>query len=191
MNTRMLGIFCVGGGLVYLAGGVWLAVAGAPTDPAGVRFAHLFSLIWAIGGLCGLQGMSITYATGAGRIARAAIGLPALGLALVIVDSGIGLIAADPLSPFSESPSPFSAISRLLLLVGFLILTVLVLRAKRWIGWSRFAPVAVLLAPFVGLVFGSLLGVEFLQLAFIGSSWVLIGLAVQTQQTVTSVPLAA
>ena len=185
MNTRFLGILCVIGGLVYLAGGVWLSIAGAPTDPGGIRFAHLFSLIWAVGGLCGLLGMLITYATGANRIGRVAIGLPAIGLGLVIIDAGIGLIASNSSSPFSDPVSPFSAISRLLLLVGFLVLTILVLRAKRWTGWSRFAPLGVLLAPFVGLLLGSLLGIEFFQLVVIGLSWALVGLAVQTQQTVT------
>jgi hypothetical protein len=183
MNTRILGIFCVIGGLTYLAGGVWLATAGAPADPIGVRFAHVFSLIWAIGGLCGLLGMLMTCATGTGRTARATLGLPAIGLSLVVIDAVMGLVASSPLSPFTDLPSPLSAISRFLLLIGFLVVTVFVLRAKRWTGWSRFAPPAVLLAPFVGILFGSLLGIAFFQLVFIGLSWALIGLAVQTQQS--------
>jgi hypothetical protein len=136
-----------------------------------------------MGGLCGLLGMSMTYATGTGRIAQAVLGLPAIGLGLVIIDTAIGLIASSPLSPFSDLPLPLSAVSRLLLLAGFLVVTVFVLRAKRWTGWSRFAPPAVLLAPFVGILFGSLLGIAFFQLVFIGLSWALIGLAVQTQQS--------
>lgn len=187
MNTRLLGIFCVIGGLAYLTGGVWLAIAGAPTNPTGVRIAHLFSLIWAGGGLCGLLGMYVTDAAGTGRIARATLSLPAIGLILVIIDAVIALITPNPVSPFAaDSPSPLSTISRLLLVIGFLILTIFVLRAKHWTGWGRFTPLGILLALFVGMLLGNLIGIGFFQLATIGSSWALTGFAVQTQQTNTS-----
>lgn len=189
MNTRLLGIFCIICGLTYLAGGVWLAIAGAPTDPRGVHIAHLFSLIWAGGGLCGLLGMFVTNATGTGRIAKATLSIPAIGLILVIIDAVIALITPNPLSPFSaDSPSPLSTLSRLLLVIGFLILTIFVLKAKQWTGWSRFTPLAILLALFIGMLLGNLIGIGFFQLAVIGLSWALTGFAVQTQQANTLMP---
>jgi hypothetical protein len=183
MNTPLLGTFCFIGGVVYLLAGIRLILTGTPTDPFDIELTHLFKLMWAGGGICGLMGMFVTRATGEGRVARAMIGLPAIGLLPIAVEALIALIAHNPTPSFPNHATPLSIIGQFLIYIGMLIVGILVLRAKHWTGWIRWTPLTIFLASSGGLLLDSLLKVGFLELITAGVSWALIGFAVQTQQT--------
>ncbi len=183
MNTPLLGTFCFIGGILYLIAGARLALTGASTDPFDIQLTHLFRFMWAGGGICGLMGAFVTYATGTGRMARSMIVVPAIGLLLIAVEAFAALILHSPVPSIPNLSTPFSVIGQFLVLIGLLIVSILVLVAKRWMGWIKWTPLAIFLASSAGLLFDSLLHAGFLQLITAGISWALIGLAVQTQQT--------
>jgi hypothetical protein len=176
-----LGLLCILGGVIYFFGGVWLSIEGIPGDPTAIQLTHQLRMMWASGATCGLMGMMLTNATNNGFIARSAAWLAGIGLVIISLDALIAVIVRQPIASFTESSLPFSNLVQIIPLVGWIVLSFLIIAEKRWVGWSRFAPLGMLVAPFTDVLFGSLLSIRFLPVMIMGLALVLLGFAVKTQ----------
>jgi hypothetical protein len=177
MKGSGLGLMCISGGIIYLVGGCWLAISGVPGDLMGIQFTNLLRMMWAGGATCGLMGMCVTGAIDKSRVARAAAWLSGIGFAIIVADALVALVIRSPMSTFSTSPLPFSNLVEVIPLAGWSVLSILLLNSKEWSGWSQFAPLAMLLAPFVGLLLGALVGNSLLTIEVMGLALVMLGLA--------------
>jgi hypothetical protein len=175
------GALCILGGLIYFLGGIWLTIGGVPTDPMAIDLTHILRMMWASGTTCGLMGMMVTNATDNGFLARAAAWLSGIGLVIISVDALIALVVHQPVSLFTSSSLPFANLGQVVPLVGWIVLTFLTLSENRWIGWTKLAPLATLLAPIVGLLLGNMLGIRFFPVMIMGLALMLLGFAVKTQ----------
>lgn len=96
-----------------------------------------------------------------------------LAYALAALD---GVLIMVGMYPVDESP--LFAVSRLGTLVGMLLVGIAALLARRWPGWRRFSPFAVLLAMPLALLTGFLTGGMPLITVYVSLIWLLIGYAV-------------
>ncbi len=78
--------------------------------------------------------------------------------------------------------SPLFAISRLGTLVGMLLVGIAAVVARRWEGWRRFSPFAVLLALPISIVFAMATGIGSIVI-FIGLAWAIISYAILSTPT--------
>ena len=165
---RPLGALAAAGGIGYLFAGVVLARTGDDTHP----LLNVLSVVWALGCLCGLVGIGLLGAAGRGIFGRVALALATLAYALAALDALLILAGA-----FGTADSPFFAVSRLGTLVGMLLVGIAAVAARRWPGWRRFSPFALLLALPVAVAFSATTGIAAI-VPFIGLAWVLIGYAI-------------
>lgn len=163
-----LGLLAIAGGLAYAIAGVVMIATGDTDHPV----VNVLSVVWALGALCGLVGIGMLSVAGRGIFGRIALAVSVISYALVALDALLitaGAYAADD--------SLLFAISRLGTLVGMLLLGIATVAVRRWAGWRRFAPFALLLA----LPLDILLAVALDQqsaLPPVGLAWMLIGYAV-------------
>lgn len=174
-----LDLMCILGGIIYLLGGIWLLSAGLPTDSTSIQGTHLLRMMWAGGATCGLMGMAVTGAIDSSLTARAAAWLSGFSFVILGIDALNALVFRYPIPAYNDSALPFSSAFQVIPLIGWVVLTVLVTNGKGWTGWSKFAPLVMLFAPFVGLLLGGLLGLKFLPLVVMGLGLVFMGFAVQ------------
>jgi len=131
--------------------------------------------------VCALMGIAVTGGIEDGFLPRAAAWLAGLGLVIIEIGALIALITRQPISTFMPSGLPFSSLWEVIPLVGWVILTISALNGLRWSGWSKFAPLGMLLAPFAGLLIGVLLGNAYLAVIVMGLVLALLGFAVRNR----------
>lgn len=175
-----LGIMCIAGGLFYAFGGLWLSVAGVPTDPFGIQLTNLLKMMWPAGTVCSLMGMAVLGAMDSKPVSWIAGWVSGFVLSTITLEGLVGIILRSSVSPFSGSAFPFSVISGVVPLISWGVLTAVILNARRWTNWTRFAPVVTLVAPFIGFLFGNLLGITYLPVIVMGLALAISGLAIQT-----------
>lgn len=165
---RLLGGLSFAGGLCYLVMSIGFLVTGNET---GLLF-DLLNVLWALGCLCGLVGIGLLGALSRGLFGRIALAVALLAYALATLDGVLILVGIYPVIE-----SPLFALSRLGILVGMLLVGIAALVARRWSGWRRFSPFAVLLAMPLALLTGVLTGQPAITL-YVSLAWLLIGYAV-------------
>src|SRR6185436_14676386 len=109
-------------------------------------------LMWLGGVVCGLMGMAVTDGIERTPILQIAAWLSGIGFVIVEIDALIAVITHDPISVYTKSSLPFSNLWQMLPLIGWAIVAISTLNSARWVGWSKFAPLGVLIAPLLGLL---------------------------------------
>ncbi|MFN8472012.1 MAG: hypothetical protein U0822_07465 [Anaerolineae bacterium] len=144
MNNRQLGLAGMLGGLAFLAIHLRHLITGVPLGGATIdRPDDALYLIFSLGALCIFWGMYRASITGAGWLRRAAVFVPMLGFALMIVGSLLDLTGLAV--PTNNGPV---AVGWLLIMAGTLLVALLTLFSPVWSGWRKFAPLlCVLLIP--------------------------------------------
>ena len=165
---RPLGALAAAGGVGYLVAGIVILATRDEAHPA----VNALSVAWALGCLCGLIGIGLLGAAGRGVFGRLALAVAALAYALAALDALLILAGV-----FGVDDSPLFAVSRLGTLVGMLLVGIAAVAARRWPGWRRFSPFALLLALPAAVAFGAATGIPTI-VPFIGLAWALIGYAV-------------
>ena len=157
MNTRLFAIICVIGSFVAIADGLRLVGTGHQ-DISGYRhldtIQYITQIVWCIGILCGLIGLIRLGATGNKPIFRYLAYLPVLGYVIAIIALFLGLGGL-------EGPdNPLGAPGQILAMAGMLIVGILVIAAKKWFGWRRFAPMLYILTIPIGAILVILTGLD-------------------------------
>lgn len=176
-----LGLMCILGGLIYGIGGLWLLLSGVPTDFLGVQLTHLLRLMWVSGVVCGLMGMGVTDGIETNPIVQIAACFAGIGFVSVGIDALIALITHNPISVYTSSSLPFSNLWQVLPLIGWAVLAMSTLNNTRWVGWSKFAPLGVLIAPMLGLLIGNLPTIKYFPMILMGLALSTLGLAIKTR----------
>jgi len=171
LNARVLGTLCIIGGAAYLINGLRFFLAGVPLlDLLGV----ILSIIWAMGGICGVLGMLAARVTGTDRRVRALSYMP--------VAAFLSLLAGNVqqvLNPAFQF-SPFILFGFLGLVAGMLVIGVLTVRASVWKGWTKVVPFLPAVMPFIGMAIGAAIGIAGVNVSLVALSWMLLGYSVVT-----------
>jgi hypothetical protein len=178
MNSRRLGLFCMLGGLAYILNAVYSSITGTG-DIVGMPNT-LFSLVWALGAICGWLAILQLKGTGENAILRLLPLIPIVGLSVVLIATAYGLFTAG-----SVTFSPVYAIGFLLEMVGALLVGIFAFTARWLSGWHRFAPFFIVVGVIAGALVssasqGAILGIPL----FIGIAYTLLGYAVRAEQGV-------
>jgi hypothetical protein len=88
----------------------------------------------------------------AGWFGRMMFGMAALGYGLMVIGGGLTLAGAGPLSDPPYNVSLIYLLGRLITVVFTLLTSVAVLTARRWQGWTKFAPLLLGLWSIIGEV---------------------------------------
>jgi hypothetical protein len=176
-----LGLMCIVGGLIYGIGGLWLLLSGVPTDVLGIQLTHVLRLMWAGCVVCGLMGMAVTDGIEPNPILQIAAWFSGIGFVLVEIDALIALISRDPISVYTTSSLPFSNLWQMLPFIGWAILAISTLYSTRWVGWSKFAPLGVLITSLLGLLIGNLPTIKYFPVVLMGIALSILGLAIKSR----------
>jgi hypothetical protein len=125
-----------------------------------------------------------------GWFGRITFGIAALGYGLMVVGGGLTLIGAGPLSDPPYNVSLIYLLGRLITVIFTLLTGVAVLTARRWQGWTKFAPLLLGLWPIIGEILPAIMtGDRPSQL--LNGAWglfgALLGLAILAQRWPTRV----
>ena len=182
MNTRLLGTLSIIASAIMIADGVRLVMTGHQSV-SGFRdhdtISIVVQLVSAIGGLCAVIGLIALKATGRNPIFRWLSYLPAVGYAALIVGFLIGL-AGVPITK-----NPIGIFGQLMAQGGMLVLGILVIAAKTWTGWRRFAPLVTVLTIPLGAVLVGLTGLDGMFIIINAMAMILLGYVVQSSEPVT------
>jgi hypothetical protein len=88
----------------------------------------------------------------AGWLGKMMFGMAALGYGLMVIGGGLTLAGAGPLSDPPYNVSLIYLLGRLITVIFTLLTGVAVLTARRWQGWTKFAPLLLGLWPIIGEV---------------------------------------
>jgi len=182
MNTRLLGRLSIIASAIMMANGVRLVVTGHQDTPGFLNLdtiSIVVQLVSAIGGLCAVIGLIALKATGRNPIFRWLSYLPAVGYAALIVGFLIGL-AGVPITK-----NPIGIFGQLMAQGGMLVLGILVIAAKTWTGWRRFAPLVPTVAVPLGAGLVALTGLDGVFVIIHAIAMVLLGYVVQSSESVT------
>jgi hypothetical protein len=173
-RVRIAGIACTVGGLLWTLVLVGFGAFGLTTPATPVAFyifQALFVLIQILL-LIGVLGLGWSGAAGHGWFAAIALGIALLGRALFV------LAEVHLLLSFSDF-SPLLPLGALTTALGMLLTGLAVLRARRWRGWARFAPLLAGLYPFLTMfpVLAITGDVSNVLIGLWGLPWALLGVA--------------
>jgi hypothetical protein len=174
-----LGIMTTMGGIFYFVGGLWLIAGGVPTDRFAIQIIELLKMMWASGMICGLMGMAVLGALSNRWFSHGAAWLAGLGLVEIAISGLYGVINPPSISLYTYTALPFSP-SQFLVLIGWSGVSVAVLTANRWQGWTRFVPSVALFAPFIGMIISAYSTVRLVPMLTMGVALALLGLALMT-----------
>ncbi len=143
-STSPLPAWCtiVGGVLTFALGFPLVSFQAQEPPPWWIPALNAVSHLLLIAGVVGLARVG---AGGRGPLATISLGLSLLGLATLTVAEFIWLV-------LPSASDAFYGIASLAMMVGLILLGIAVVRARRWTGWHRFAPLACGL--FIPLVMG-------------------------------------
>ena len=181
MNTRLLGSLCIIGSLIAIADGVRNVIIGHQSV-AGVRHFDTISstadIVWMLGVLCAVLGLIALKATGTNPIFRFLTYVPAAGAVVQIVAFLLQLTGVP------SEKNWVLGLGTFLLLGGMLVVGILTLAARTWLGWRRFTPLLIILSlPLVVLVVG-VTGLDGWFNIINGAAYLLLGYAVQSSEPV-------
>ena len=166
---RLMGGLAIAGAVCYIIGGFILLAAGDNSN----FLANTLALAWTLGSICGLLGIGMLGAIGRGLFGRIALAVAILAYALAALDALLILIGI-----YTGEGSPLFAISRLGTLVGMLLVGIAALVARRWPGWRKLSPFALLLALPLAIAVSATTGGVIPIPVFICLAWLIIGYAV-------------
>jgi hypothetical protein len=172
--VRLCGTACLLGGALWLvAGSVSLLAAFQPGEEAFVAGELLFVVVQLLL-LAGVVGLALSGAA-PGWFGGVALGIALLGRA--------DFVAAEVHSLLIGDLSVLLPIGALVTAVGMTLVGVAVLRARRWSGWRRFAPLLAGIYPFVTMFPFIFITSEpsFLAIAGWGLPWLLLGYAMRSE----------
>ena len=188
MNTRLLGRLCIIGSLIAVADGIRLVLTGHQDVPG---FRHLDTIqfltqiVWSVGGLCAVLGLITLKATGTNPVFRFMSYLPAVGYIAMIVGLLLGLAGLP------TANNPIGLVGQILAQGGMLVLAILVLAAKRWSGWRKFAPLLTILTIPLGAVLVAITGLDGWFIIINAAATALLGYAVLSSSPVAQLRPAA
>jgi hypothetical protein len=170
---RLMGGLAMAGAVCYIIGGFILLATGSLDGDNSNFLANTLGLVWVLGSICGLVGIGMLGAAGRGVFGRVALAVAMLAYALAALDALLFLAGV-----YSLEGSPLFAISRLGTLVGMLLVGIAALVDRRWSGWRKFSPFALLLALPLAIAVSAVTGPSIPIPVFIGLAWLIIGYAV-------------
>ncbi len=184
-RIRIAGIACVIGSVLWVI--VLMANVVAHRDVYGSATSYRIweALLILVHGLLlvGIVGLAWSGVAGTGWLGRIGLGLALLGRASFLV----GEIRSFIQGKDDELFVPLGAIVTGL---GMLLVGIAAMRARRWGGWHRIAPLLVGLYPFVAMF--PLLAITgappTFTIALWGIPWLLLGLALSTETGVVAMP---
>ena len=181
MDIRLLGKLCIVFSGIAIVDGIRLVLIGHE-DTVGFRdldtLQYITQTFWIIGIICGLIGLISLKATGSNPIFRMLSYLPILGWTIAIV----GLLL--DLAGLPKTDNPFGLAGEFLGQGGMLVLAILVIAAKSWVGWRRFTPLFYILSIPLGGVIGLITGLDGPFIIVNAAATAVLGYAV-----LTSVPI--
>lgn len=139
----------LGGGLYFLHSAFGeLLFAGTPGTPgfalsAGFAAANFVLLLVGFVGIAWGNGLG-------GRLGRIIFGVAALGYALMVVGALLMVAGVGPITDPERAVSLVYLLGRLIAVVFTVFTGIAVLVARRWRGWTRFAPLLLGLWPLIG-----------------------------------------
>jgi hypothetical protein len=181
MNTRLLGRLSMLASAIMLVNGVRLVATGHPDTPGFLdldTLSMVVQLVSAMGGLGCMLALIALNATGKNPIFRLPSYLPVVGYAALMVGFLIGL-AGVPIRS-----NPIGIFGQLATQSGRLVLAILVIAAKSWTGWRRFAPLVTVLTIPLGAVLVGLTGLDGMFIIINAMAMILLGYAVQSSEPV-------
>jgi hypothetical protein len=179
MNNRILGVILIAGTLIVMLDG--LRTAGASPDAPPDAISNLALVIWSLSGVCGITGLIRSGALGQSPVARALGFLPMLGFFLLFL-MGI-LELAGVLVPETPLWSGMATLGWVSLLAGMLVVGILTIAAKSWLGWRRFVPLLTALGAPIALAVGSATGWSVAYTGILAYAlYILLGYAIATAE---------
>ncbi|MDQ6603515.1 MAG: hypothetical protein M3Z19_12400 [Chloroflexota bacterium] len=180
LAPQSAGVWCAIGALILIGGGIAEAVLPAVRQ-RGTRGFLCIEMFWTISYvllLLGVLGLARSDATGDSRLGKLGLGVALLGRLLFI------MVEITLLTPFN-SPQTLLGLAAPLTGLGMLLAGIAVVRARRWGGWQRFAPLSCGVYVFVVLLptFAIARGPNFLALGGWGLCWLLLGVALRDEAT--------
>lgn len=166
--VRSAGRWCLVAGLLGAASGIWLAVVtpqvadvrySYPLDSGAFTAIQVFFFVQHLGLLAGIVGLGRSGAVGSSRAGHWGVVAASGGMLLLTATELLAITAADSLYPGPGTGllDALYGISSLATGAGLVVAGVAVLRARRWQGPRRWAPVAVgayVFVPMTPLLFG-------------------------------------
>lgn len=201
-----LGWTTIVAGLIGAAAGVFLVVVepvvaedrySYPLSPGGFATTQAFFGVHHLGLLAGLYGLWRSGAVGGSRSGRWGATGAIAGMALLTLTEFVAIGAAGAAYPSAQTDvmDMLYGVSSLVIAVGLIMAGVAVMRAGRWRGWHRFAPLALgvyVIVPMVPLLMAShdlaRFGIGGWMLGFAALGWALVATAADqhTEQTRTA-----
>ncbi len=169
-QVRTAGVLCVAGAVGWLVTGSVSSVVGQLGGTAFVVWEVAWILVQSLL-LVGVVGLALSGAA-SGWFGGIALGIALLGRA--------DFVAAEVHSLIIGEESFLLPVGALVTAVGMTLVGVAVLRAKRWSGWQRFAPLLAGVYPFVAMFPFIFITNEpsMLAIAAWGLPWLLLGYAI-------------
>ena len=153
MNTRLLGSAGIAGGLCLFLVELRHIMTGVPVSAETIdRLDALLYALWSIGMIGTLWAIYKLDVTGNHALLRLVPAIPMLGFAvgaLVSLLQAAGVVAGT---------HPAFGLFWILVMVGLLITGIVVLAARRWTGWRKFAPLACILVVPIMIGLSSVVG---------------------------------
>ncbi len=140
-GVRTAGVLCAVGGVGWLVNGLVFLVMSQPDGAAFVVSEVAWTLVQSLL-LIGVIGLALSGA------APGWFGVIALGIALL---GRVDFVAAEIHSLIIGEESILLPIGAMITAVGMTLVGISVLRANRWTGWQRYAPLLVGVYPFVAM----------------------------------------
>jgi hypothetical protein len=169
MKIRILGTLCVIGSVLQVMDGIRWATFHITS---GDSLSLIIDILFSIGALCALWGLLILEVTGTKRIFQVLTVIPMIGFLANMVND------FQQLAKVALPDDPLSIVGGLLSLLGLLVVGILTIAAKRWMGWRRFTPLIVSLAFPLAILVRSMIHTTGTISIFMGSAMVLFGYAV-------------
>ena len=161
LNSRVLGALCIIGNAIGILNYARWAVRGNGWDTIDI----IASIIMAIGGICAILGLISLRATGTYPVLRILSYVPILGFLFTIA------------SAFNQN-STMGIVALLVQMAGMVIVSILALATKTWMGWRKVAPLLTVLGLPIGWAIQGAVGMSGLANMIMAATWVFLGFAV-------------
>jgi hypothetical protein len=193
--SRTAGFWCAVGAVIGTAGGIvtGLVPPSVPTTAMSYPYSptvySFTQIVWASCQLLmflGTLGLARSGSAGSSRLGRVGLWIALVGMAAIVPGvAAFAFIASDPTdSTAATTLSTLVGVASNLAGLGFVLVGIAVLRARRWQGRHRFIPLLCGLYVFVALtpVLAAFPGLFFWGLAGWNACFILLGLALTQQR---------
>jgi hypothetical protein len=147
-RTRLAGLLGMTGALIWIAGISLEYSHGLQPPGSGMLFDvnQLMFLVAEVFYVAAILGLAASHVAGDGRFGKAATAVFLAGQVALLTGLTLGLLTG---STVAEVLLPVGGLG---VLIGSLLTGIAVIRAGRWVGWRRFAPIALALYYLFGLL---------------------------------------